>query len=400
MKLIVVKYGGSVLDSGLAIKQAALTIKQELNKGTQIVVVASAIKGVTDQLLAAASTISENTPLEVIDHIIGLGEEQSVRLLSSALKSIGVDALEVTPSSPSWPIISDEKFGDAEPLIDECKTSVNLGLKPLIKRGKTPVVCGFIGRSIKGKITTLGRGGSDTTAVILASCLNADELVLVKDVGSIYSADPKIVEKAKPLKELSAWEAELIASTGAKILHEKVLKYKLEDLSIRIISKDQNLSDEGTIIKGTIPEYSIKLYEESVYVISILGDLLSEIEVLDTILNIIRNNDSEILQMQITKQSSSILLTGVIDILQEQLNELVLLGKIKAISGSKKSALFEIQHRTLDNIIVLENAINILNVGNIKVTFKMTSTLSAIMLVDYDKKNEALKILTNFFAPK
>jgi len=393
--LIVVKYGGSVLDGGPAIKQAANTIKQELAKGTNVVVVASAIKGVTDQLLSAASTISDNTPLDVIDHIIGLGEEQSVRLLTSALHSIGVDAIEVTPNSPSWPIISDEKFGDAEPILSECKNQIDVGLKPLLKRGKTPVVCGFIGRSTKGRITTLGRGGSDTTAVILASCLDAEELVLVKDVGGIFSADPKIVLNAVTLPELSVWEAELLAATGSKILHEKVFKYKKDNLPIRIVSREQTLSGEGTMIKGTIPEFDIKRYEKPVYVITILGNLLSNDSDLSRISSMIKIGGSEFLYVQSDQKSTFLIISEPAQKIVQEIHNLTLSDTIKALSISKSSAMFEIQHRIIDPGLILKNIIEKLEVSNIKISFKMITHQSTIIIVDWDKKELVQKIIEN-----
>ena len=172
-RLLVVKYGGSVLDSGTAIRRAAEAIREELGRGSRMVIVVSAMKGVTDQLLSAAGEISPDIPREVVDHIIGLGEEQSVRLMASALKSMGVDSVEVTPHTPSWPIVTDGNYGDAEPILEECESRAELGVKPLIERGQVPVVCGFVGRSLDGNITTLGRGGSDTTATLLARCLGA-----------------------------------------------------------------------------------------------------------------------------------------------------------------------------------------------------------------------------------
>ena len=105
-RLLVVKYGGSVLDSGTAIRRAAEAVREELGRGSRMVIVVSAMKGVTDELLSAAGEISPDTPRDVVDHIIGLGEEQSVRLMASALKSLGVDAVEVTLHTPSWPIVT------------------------------------------------------------------------------------------------------------------------------------------------------------------------------------------------------------------------------------------------------------------------------------------------------
>jgi len=268
------------LENGPAIRRAAEMVKKALDRGIRVVVVVSAIKGVTDQLLAAAEAISPNTPRDVIDYIVGLGEEQSVRLMASALRYLGVDALEVLPDAPCWPIVTDETYGDAEPIIEECESGTELGLRPIIERGKTPVVCGFIGRSLNGNVTTMGRGGGDTTAVILANCLRADELVLVKDVGGVYSADPHNVKEAKLIPELRAWEANLLASTGAKVLHDKVFKYKSEGLRIRIVSRDGNLNDCGTVIGGTIPEIEIKVHENPVFILNIVGEAAASPEIL------------------------------------------------------------------------------------------------------------------------
>jgi aspartate kinase len=133
-KLLVVKYGGSVLSDGVGIKEAAEQVKAEVQKGNRVIVVVSALKGVTDQLIEAAKTIHAHTPKNVQDHIIRLGEEQSTRLFTSALELMGVPAEEFTVDSPGWPIITDETFGDAEPVMEECRKAVNLGLKPLLER--------------------------------------------------------------------------------------------------------------------------------------------------------------------------------------------------------------------------------------------------------------------------
>jgi aspartate kinase len=192
-RLLVVKYGGSVLRDGSGIRVAAQQVKTEIERGNRMVVVVSALKGVTDQLIEATESINPNTPKFVQDHIIRLREEQSTRLFTSALELLGVSSEEFTVDSPGWPIITDDVFGNAEPILEECRRAVSLGVKPLLDRGITPVVCGFVGRSLNGMVTTLGRGGTDTTATVLSQCLGADELVLVKDVGGVFSADPNLV---------------------------------------------------------------------------------------------------------------------------------------------------------------------------------------------------------------
>jgi aspartate kinase len=350
-KLIIVKYGGSVLEDGTAFRKAAEAVKKEHNSGVKVIVVVSALKGVTDRLFAAAEAISPETSRSVIDHIIGLGEEQSVRLMTSALKTIGVDAVEVTPDSPSWPIVTDENYGDAEPIFEECESGAELGVRPLLERGRIPVVCGFVGRSPSGNITTLGRGGSDTTAVILARCLRADELVLVKDVGGVCSADPKKVEGAKTLETLSAWEANLLASSGANVLHDKIFRYKPDDLRIRIVSKDDSLNGSGTVISGFVPELEVKVHGNPVTNITVLGDLISDPDTISQILNAVIKRGGNVLSVKIDREISTLFVDGPpVELLPAVHSIIDSTEQLKVLSGSDDLALIDIRGRKLDDL--------------------------------------------------
>jgi len=273
-KLIVVKFGGSVLRDGNGIRCAAEQIRAEIRKGNKVVAVVSALKGVTDQLLDATQAINPNTPISVKDHIIRLGEEQSTRLVASALNLIGVPSEELTVDSPGWPIITDSTFGDAEPILDECSKAVKLSVEPLLSRGVTPVVSGFVGRSLSGEITTLGRGGTDTTATVLARCLEADELILVKDVGGVYTADPNKVEEAEMLETISTEEAHRLSSTGAKVVHDKVFRYRSSGLGIRLISSGEDLSGSGTLIEGIAPAVTLHVNPEPIHEFTLVGSEL------------------------------------------------------------------------------------------------------------------------------
>jgi len=386
----VVKYGGSVLEDGPTIRRAAEAIKEELDKGTNVVVVASAIKGVTDQLLAAASTISDYTPLDVVDHIVGLGEEQSVRLLASALKSLGVPAVEVTPDQPSWPVVSDEKFGDAEPVLEECRSSVGLGLKPLVDRGKVPVVCGFIGRSSRGRITTLGRSGSDTTAVVLAACLDADELILVKDVGGVYSADPKKVPSAKPLRELSSWEAELLASTGAKVLHGKVFRYKPDTLPIRIVSKDQPLSGEGTLITGTIPELEVSLNKSPVTALTVIGDTVSDPESAAGLSHAVEEVGGKVLLLHADNHSATIIAEGAPVGLISRVHSV---PGVKAVSSISNLSLITVTGTCFDPCTGITPTVSALNGIGVKVSLLLLGPQGLSVLVDWEKRDTGRQVL-------
>jgi aspartate kinase len=331
----------------------------------------------------------------VIDRIIGLGEEQSVRLMASALKSLGVDAVEVTPSSPGWPIVTDEAYGDAEPILEECRGNAELGLKPLIDRGRVPVVCGFVGRSLAGDITTLGRGGSDTTGVILARCLGADELVLVKDVGGIYTADPKTVEGARPIEALTAWEANVLASTGAKVLHGKLFRYKPDDLKIRIVSNEQKLEGDGTLVSGTIPELEVETHENQVVRVTILGDVLSEPGALTAISKAVKARGGSILSLNATGRSTTLIVDGPPAEVLRGLHDLVdETGIVKAISGTEDLALIRARGRTLDDtpraICVVHDA---LSQKGVKVRGLTTGQASVELLVDWGIRQEASEIL-------
>lgn len=394
-RLMVVKYGGSVLDGGHAIRRAAETLREEQERGTSLVVVVSANKGVTDQLLSAAATISDDTPPDVVDHIIELGEEQSVRLMASALRSQGVEAVEVTPASPRWPIVTDDKHGDAEPLLEECESSAQLGLRPLVDRGSVPVVCGFVGRSHEGYITTLGRGGSDTTAVILARCLGADELVLVKDVGGIYSADPKKVEEAKPIGELSAWEANLLASSGAKVLHDKVFRYKPDDLRIRIVSIDQGLNGSGSVITGTIPEIEVRVHEEPVMSVTVLGDLISEPGDLTLISRAVKERGGAILSVKSDREVTTLHMEGPpVDLLAGVHSVVESSEHLRVVSGSEGLALIEVKGRRLNNIAEAIRKIDKrLSSRGIHMKGSSIGPLSLKILVDWEKRFTAAKAI-------
>ena len=392
-KLYVVKYGGSVLDNGKGIRRAAESAKEEYEKGTGLVLVVSAMKGMTDKLLDAAHEISPDTPLEVIDHIIGLGEEQSVRLVASALKGMGVDAVEITPDSPSWPIITDDTHGDAEPIVEECIQSAELTLKPLIERGKVPIVCGFIGRSMNGVITTLGRGGSDTTGVILARCLGADELVLVKDVAGVFSADPKKVESAKPISHLSAWEANLMASTGAKVLHDKVFKYKPEGLKIRIISKKGPLDGDGTVIDGTLPELSVESHGNPVCLINVVGDIVSSHNGLAQISEAVKSKDGKILGFSGSQESSLFVVDGPAVEVLNGVHGLVDSGRAKAVTSSENLAYVTVKGRGLEVAKAVSIAKAALISVGVKVPWMQIGSSHFSLLLSWDNLQEALETI-------
>lgn len=271
--LIIVKFGGSVLCDGDAIRKVAEFIKREINRGLKLIIVVSAVKGETDRLLSFAKQAINGKDKRMIDDIIAMGEKTSARLFVNSLKSVGINAVLVDPESPYWPIITDEEYGNANPILGKSEQIAREKLLPLVDYGKTPVVCGFIGRSIKGNITTLGRGGSDTTAVLLGRFLNADEIVLVKDVDGVYSADPDDISDAVLIEEMSTEDLYMLSAVGAKIIHNKALRYKLPSMKIKIISmRSESLLSRGTIINGRPVDLEVLVEENSVSMITIISN--------------------------------------------------------------------------------------------------------------------------------
>jgi aspartate kinase len=356
-ELLVVKLGGSVLRDGAAIRNAAEQLKQETDKGNRVVAVVSAIKGMTDTLLSISDAISPDIPASVVDEIIRLGEEQSARLLTATLRLIGVDAVEITPESPSWPIITNEIYGDAEPLMDHCRDAVRLGIKPLVERGRLPVICGFIGRSLSGNITTLGRGGTDTTATIIADCLDADQLILIKDVGGVYSADPKQVEDAGFIESMGAEEASVMTASGSRVLQDKVFKYKPAELDIRIVSENGPLSAGGTVITGSAIDLTYSLYKKPVIKLTIVGQDCFETGLLTGLSQMFEDIGANIYSSTGFEKSISLIVDGDHANILNKVHDLLKKFQTTAITSQENLALFRVHGALLksnrDDIVEL-----------------------------------------------
>ena len=255
---VVVKFGGACLSNGEKVRKAAGKVVESGYK--EVVVVVSAMGDTTNRLIEIMKQIGTVAP-EDYSEVVSMGERTSARIFSAALKAQGADSKYFEPSQDEWPVITDSNFTDAKPLLEETCRRVKAHLEPLL--GKViPVVCGFLGRDEHGRVTTLGRGGSDTTALLLANCLKAEEVILVKETEGVMSADPKIVPDAKPLPKLDIHEMFTLAYGGAKIVKAEALKYKLPNQRLRVVRFSNSLKSGGTEIVGvfnsTTPEVTWK----------------------------------------------------------------------------------------------------------------------------------------------
>ena len=240
MELVVLKFGGTSVADVPQIKKIALKIKGEVDQGNKVIVVVSAMSGVTNNLIDLVNQTSKNFSLSEHDVVLSTGEQITSALLSIALEELSLKAR----SWMGWqvPIVSDKAHGKA--VIKDIKTSNIMGS---IKKGYIAIVSGFQGISEDNRITTLGRGGSDTTAVALAAAFSADRCDIYTDVDGVYTTDPRIVKKAKKLDFITYEEMLELASQGAKVLQTRSVALAMKyNVNLRVLSSFANVP--GTLI--------------------------------------------------------------------------------------------------------------------------------------------------------
>jgi len=271
---VVVKFGGSDLSTGSRVRKAAEMIKESGYE--EIVVVVSAMGKTTDTLIDCLSEIGEVDDSSYAE-IVAMGERISARVFSSTLKSLGVESTYFDPQQSRWPIITDSNFRNAKPNFLETKKRVKNILEPLLGNC-IPVVCGFLGKDREERTTILGRGGSDITATLLGNCLEADEIILVKETEGVLSANPNIVSEAKPLSILTVEEMFALAHGGAKIIHPEALKYKLPTQRLRFVSFFSDIFPEGgTEITGVFKSYSTEIEKHrGLTALTLIGNMNTE----------------------------------------------------------------------------------------------------------------------------
>lgn len=228
--LIVQKFGGSSLAGTERLRRAAGIAAEARRRGHSVLVVVSAMGDTTDELLDMAHEISSQPPARELDALLSTGEQQSAALMAITLESMGLAARSFT----GWQagIITDGSHAEAR--IEMIAAGE---LAAALDRGEIAVVSGFQGVSPEGGITTLGRGGSDTTAVALAAALDAERCEIYTDVDGIYTADPRIVSGARRLEEIDFRDMLLLAGAGSQVLHDRSVALALaNDVEIRLLS--------------------------------------------------------------------------------------------------------------------------------------------------------------------
>lgn len=242
MTVVVQKYGGSSVATAEHIKAVARRIEKARESGEDLVAVVSAMGKTTDHLLRLAGEVSQSPSPREIDQLLASGEEQSVALLAMALHDLGVAASSLTGPQAGFRITGSHGSG----VISEIKPG---RIKDFLGQGQVVIVAGFQGLNAIGDVMTLGRGGSDTTAVALAAALGAGRCEIYTDVSGVFSADPRIVDGAGRIPIITSSEMAEMAWRGAKVMHPRAVELgALYGVEIHIRSSFEE--EPGTVIKG------------------------------------------------------------------------------------------------------------------------------------------------------
>ena len=251
MALIVQKYGGSSLETADRIRAVAERIVATKKAGNDVVFVCSAMGDTTDELLDLAAQVNPVPPQREMDMLLTAGERISNSLVAMAVESFGAEAQSFTGSQAG--VLTTERHGNAR-IVDVTPGRITEALG----QGKICIVAGFQGVNKESRdVTTLGRGGSDTTAVALAAALHADVCEIYSDVDGVYTADPRIVPNAQKLEKLSFEEMLEMAAVGCKILVLRSVEYaRAFDLPLRVRSSYSN--DPGTLVAGSMEDIPVE----------------------------------------------------------------------------------------------------------------------------------------------
>ena len=300
MDTIVLKFGGSSLADNEKLKLVADKIIGLYEKNHNIVVVVSAQGKTTDKLISEAKELAEITEDREMDVLLSSGEQMSTAKLSILLNELGYRAISLT----GWQAGIYTNNTNQNAIIKKIDVS---RIKKELAEGKIVIVAGFQGINENMDITTLGRGGSDTTAVAIAAALDAKNCYIFSDVDGVYTTDPNKLKQAQKLSALSYTEMLELSSEGAKVLHNRCVEIG-EKFKVPIITKSTFNNKPGTVISDIIEENTIKsIVKKDVSRISVVGNgIIRNIQNIKTILDIIEKNKLDMLEFNVSESKISV----------------------------------------------------------------------------------------------
>jgi aspartate kinase len=391
---VVSKFGGTSLGNGNRVNRAADSIAAVVEEGHEVAVVASAMGSTTDYLLDSITFDADEADRA---EIVSMGERTSVRMLKAALAARGIDAVFLEPGGDEWPIVTNAR-GEVD--IEETRQRT----KVLTDRldGVVPIITGFLAQDHAGNVTTLGRGGSDMTAVMLGKYMNADEVVIVTDVEGVMTGDPRVVEGARNVGQITVDELRNLSFRGAEVVAPSALSYKAEDLSVRVVHYQHgDLLSGGTTIEGQF-ENLIDLRDEPLACITLAG-------------RAVRNQPGVLSRLSKTLASEEINIDAVASgmdsvtfyvdqELEEQvetlLHDVVIEDeRLSSVTVDDNIAVVRVTGGELPNQPgVISSIVNPLADAHINVHDIITSATSVAIFIDWDDGEQALEIIQNEFS--
>src|SRR6056297_2542608 len=390
---VVAKFGGTSLGSGDRINRAADSIAAAVEAGHQIAVVASAMGSTTDELLDEINFEASDADRA---EIVSMGERTSVRMLKAALSARGVDAVFLEPGSEDWPIITND-LGEVDVESTKRRAADLAGELD----GVVPVITGFLAQNIDGEITTLGRGGSDTTAVMLGNYMNADEVVIVTDVEGVMTGDPRVVEGARNVGEISVDELRNLSFRGAEVVAPSALSYKDEGLAVRVVHYQHgDLLRGGTRIEGEF-ESLIDMREEPLACLTIAGRAIrNRPGILSELANALREEDINIDAVASGMDSITFYVDEDVSERAENIlhQEVIEAGSLSSVTVDDNVAVIRVTGGELPNQSgIISEIVQPVADAHIDVHDLITSATSVAIFVDWTDRERALKIIQEKF---
>lgn len=397
--LVVKKFGGSSVADNERIMNVARRCLEDYQKGHQVVVVLSAMGKTTDGLIAKAHEIDPNPPKRELDMLLVTGEQVSVSLMAMAFHSLGVPAVSL--NGVQVPMQTTSAYGTAK--LKRIRTE---RIRNELESRKIVIVTGFQGINRYEDMTTLGRGGSDTTAVALAAALHADVCEIYTDVEGVYTADPRIVPNARKLKEVSYDEMLEFASVGAKVLHNRSVEMA-KKYGVRMVVLSSLTRAEGTVVKeGAKMERMLVsgvAADKNTARISVIG-VKNEPGIAFKIFNMLARNHINvdiIIQSVGREDRKDISFTVARTDLQEAMTLLnenqaaITAQKITCEEGVAKVSI--IGAGMLSNPGVAAKMFEALYSGNINIKMIATSEIRITVLIDEEDANRAVRMVHDAF---
>ncbi|HSP88552.1 MAG TPA: aspartate kinase [Ignavibacteriaceae bacterium] len=401
MGIIVQKYGGSSLSDIEKIKKVASLIAQVKKVGHDVAVVVSAMGKTTDSLISSAKSLSSDPPSREIDMLLSTGERISMSLLCIALNDLGVKAISLTGSQAG--IITNDRHTNAR--VIEVRP---FRIQDELENGNVVVIGGFQGVSYKRDITTLGRGGSDTSAVALAAALNAERCEIYSDVDGVYSADPSLIKNAQHLPEISYQQMQEMSMAGAKVLNSQAIQFAKEaqitiyarsafgpgkESIVRILKSDIPTGIKAVVHENDVVKVSVIL-ESNEKLVSLL-QFLDQHQIHIKELNFISQEEDD----KISKLSFIVSVKNVIG-WENRKNELItkFKNKISFLNGLGAVSLIG-EGLNRDNSI-LTSTLELMHKENIQIFGIATTSFRISLLVDQTLLNNCVTILHNLWIEK